>query len=219
MRSRFPVLGPLFALGGLLGAAVMPAFSAETDLAGYVVYHRVQADLDGDGARETATAYRWPEYSLNHPPHLLVRKGDRVPLDLWLADTNVLIDGEGPPHGALQAADVTGDGRPELLFVPCSAGGSGGTQYPRVVYWNGKELANLRLKARSLNSINENGGAVFRPGPGGRSSLVLYDLAEELRGRRYRAQRFTFQGGQLVGGPVRTSRRSGKAGLQELGVR
>lgn len=201
----------------LLGAALLgPVLAAPTLPKGYVRYHSVQLDFDGDGREETATAMQWDGFTVGHAPRLWITRGDRVLLDLWLKDTNALSAGNAVPHEALQFGDLTGDGTADLLFLPSSAGGSGGTQFVRVVYWNGKDWANLRLANRAFPHLCENDGAVLRRSGRGRGVLWLYRLV--LKTNRYQAQRFTYRGGMLVGGPVQSAARRGKAGLRELGL-
>ncbi|HTE17275.1 MAG TPA: hypothetical protein VK689_02710 [Armatimonadota bacterium] len=188
---------------------------------GYAIHDRAMADFDGDGVQETAYALAWARGAEPgaQPPRLwVVRDGKRV-LDLWLAQTNALLRNVGPEQDALQTGDLTGDGRPELLFVPSSAGGSGGTQFPRVATWTGSRFENVKLRGRTLAHISENGGAVIRPGrPNLPAVLILFNL-QQPGPRRYRAQRFHFRAGSLVGERERVSRRTGKAGLRELGIK
>jgi hypothetical protein len=209
----FPVLRVLLVplLAGILGSVAAPQFPT-----GYEVYHSISADFDGDGQKETAYAIAWKEFTVEHPPRLWVMKGERRLLDLWLKDTNALSTGNVVEHEALQEADLTGDGRPEILFIPSSAGGSGGTQYPRVATWSGREFANLRLEGRKLTHISENGGAVLKRGTGGRAALYLYEFVPGTR--RYQVQRFTYKNGKLAGEPIRRSTKTGKSGLKELRV-
>ena len=206
-------------LTGAAGDVSIPGFGKIP--AGYTIHDRATADFDGDGLPETAYALAWAQGAEPgaQPPRVwVIRKGRRV-LDLWLADTNALLRNVGPEQDALQVGDLTGDGRPELLFVPGSAGGSGGTQLPRVATWAGGRFENLKLRGRTLTHISENGGAVIRPGRGkGAAVLILFDL-QGPGPRRYRAQRFRFQGGALVGERERVSRRIGEAGLREMGIK
>jgi hypothetical protein len=188
---------------------------------GYTIHDRAMADFDGDGVRETAYALAWARGAEPgaQPPRLWVIRGGKRVLDLWLAHTNALLRNVGPEQDALQTGDLTGDGRPELLFVPSSAGGSGGTQFPRIATWAGGHFENVKLWGRTLVHISENGGAMIRPGrPNVPAVLILFDL-QRPGPRRYRAQRFRFRDGGLVGERERVSRRIGEAGLRELGIK
>jgi len=209
----------LLAAAMLPGAGLSAAWAGGSELPpGYELYHSVRADFDGDGQPETAYAAQRKEFSVDHPPHLWITRGSQRLLDLWLKDTNALMRQDWPPHNALQTGDLTGDGNPEILFIPSSAGGSGGTQYPRVVFWNGREFANLPLTNRTLRHLSENGGAVLKTASKGKGSLILWETILPGPGR-IRAQWFTYQNGKLVGGRERRSTRTRDAGLRELGIR
>lgn len=217
LRSRLEDAAPaaLACLAGLLSVLLaLPSIASAGPAGipdGYETYHSVSADFDGDGHPETATAVAWKEGPSDHPPHLLLTRGDHQLLDLWLKDTNALSTGNRVPHEALQSGDLTHDGAPELLFIPSSAGGSGGTQYVRVVHWNGQSWASLKLTHRAWTHLSENDGAIIKNGV-----LYLYQL--ELPRDHYRAQRFTYVRGALVGGRVSEARKRGKEGFAELGL-
>lgn len=208
MKTRLPLL--------VLAASVVTAAWAAPSLPeGYTIYHSISADFDGDGQKETAYAIQ-ANILAELPPRLWVTKGEARQLDLWLKYTNALSTGNAVPHEALQAADLTGDGRPELLFIPSSAGGSGGTQHPRVARWSGGGWVNMELTGRKLTHISENGGAVLKR-QGRTAVLYLYDIS--FPSARYEAQPFTYRNGKLVGGALRRSRARREAGLRELGLK
>ena len=130
----------------------------------------------------------------------------------------------------LQAQDVTGDGRPELLVRVVARAGKQSQAATYVFGWDGARFRNLlaadialtpALPAVRALAHSGAGGAAIRP-LNGRPELVVWDREKTLKAgapARMVAQFFSWNGWSFVPGRSMRSGKPGKAGLQELGLR
>lgn len=165
--------GPRAALSAETGEALAAAFPLDAGL---------EADVDGDGRLDRV---RWD---------LSSRGGTLMAVFVELADGRLLRgDIEGLSPAQLEAADVTGDGRDEVIAL-CDLGGVGGAGSFDLAVWtlaNGA-LERLPLPAQDPEeaALGWNSGYAFEPryADGFRVRVtgerldVTYEIPEEMRG-------------------------------------
>lgn len=191
---------------------------------GYYVDEMVVADFDGDGINEKACVAA--EATPVHP--FLAEEGAR-PLFVLVAKGSKLIARfsyrESDAIRGLRAIDLTGDGRPELVYNTAIYGGSDGTVDFHVCQWTGRSFTNM-IGAREgvLSHFLEGGVVAVSSGPGKPRKLVLYDFVwgneSHADAHRYWAAWYELSNGKFV----RTARKEtrhkygGRNPLIEFGI-
>ena len=178
-------------------------------LAGQFV--QVSADFDGDGKPEMAG--HGLKESDSHAEVVWLAKGGTIG---WKNDS-----GLGTVTG-FAAKDLTGDGRPELLYTCETYGGSGGSKDYYAYTWNKDGFKRIVDAGGS-----EESGLVIVAAPGRPASLILYDYVwasgeAHADPHTWIAQGFRWDGTKFVGAEKRMTAnkycRGDGAALRELGV-
>lgn len=226
--TPLPLLLPLCACASLF--PFVPAESSPSLPPGYVVVTSISADLDGKPGPEPA--YLVLPTSGESVPRLWAYQGGKRALD-WAFSrfkTPGSLSAPGTrPKTVLEAQDLTGDGRPELLVRVASRSRKAAHAATYVFGWDGARFRNLvgpefaltpgLLPVRAL-AHSAAGGAAVRP-DGRRAELVVWDREKPARAgapAAVVAQFFSWNGQSFVPGRSLRSGKPGKAGLQELGL-
>lgn len=114
----------------------------------YTVLCRLNVDLIGLGHKQTAfvaTAQVMYEGDPEKGPFLcVVNRGKVIYKHRCNHEASASTGSDDyDRRPALQAMDVTGDGRPELIFVSTTMGASIGTNSVHILHWNGHEFAEI----------------------------------------------------------------------------
>lgn len=210
---------------GALGLTPCAAQGGPELPAGYAVASRQSLDLDGKAGAETA--YLVLPTSAQGTPRLWVYRGGAKALDWGFSrfdSIGTLAASGAPTQSILEARDLTGDGRPELLVrVVSHAKPSLAATY--VFGWDGARFRNLIATEFALTPSSSplralvhsaQGGVMIQPA-GRVTDLVVWE-AEKGAAGRIAAQFFQWNGQEFALGRSMRSARPGKAGLQELGL-